>query len=52
VGAEFCSPFPVSSCEVRTWEDLSVLELVDLNERGQPVSSGAPKALQAFAAMQ
>ena len=28
------------------WNDLPVLELVDVNERGKPVSSGAPKALQ------
>lgn len=32
------------------WEDRSVLELVDVDERRRPVSSGAAKALQAFAA--
>jgi hypothetical protein len=31
------------------WNDVSVLELVDVDERQKPVSSGAPKALQ-FAA--
>ncbi len=31
------------------WEDASVLELVDVDERRQPVATGAPKALQAFA---
>jgi hypothetical protein len=31
------------------WQDISVLELVDVNERGKPVSSGAPKALELFA---
>jgi hypothetical protein len=33
------------------WEDVSVLELVDLGDNRKPVSSGAPKALQAFAAV-
>lgn len=33
------------------WEGTPVLELVDLNERGRAVNSGAPKALQAFAAL-
>jgi len=32
------------------WHDVPVLELVDLDERRKPVSSGAPKALQLFAA--
>jgi hypothetical protein len=32
------------------WNDLPVLELVDLDERRKPVSSGAPKALAHFAA--
>jgi hypothetical protein len=32
------------------WNDVSVLELVDVDQRRKPVSSGAPKALQAFAA--
>ena len=32
------------------WNDLPVLELVDVNERGKPVSFGATKALQHFAA--
>jgi hypothetical protein len=32
------------------WNDLPVLELVDIDERRKPISSGAPKALQAFAA--
>jgi hypothetical protein len=32
------------------WNDVSVLELVDLGERRKPVSSGAPKALELFAA--
>ena len=34
------------------WNDLSVLELVDLDERHKPVSSGAPKALQLAASGQ
>ena len=33
------------------WEAVPVLELVDLAENGKPVSSGAAKALQAFAAL-
>ncbi len=33
------------------WEGVPVLELVDLDERQKPVSSGAPKALQAFATL-
>lgn len=33
------------------WEGTPVLELVDLNESGRPIASGAPKALQAFAAI-
>jgi hypothetical protein len=32
------------------WEGVPVLELVDLDGRKKPVASGAPKALQAFAA--
>jgi hypothetical protein len=32
------------------WRDISVLELVDVDNRGKPVSSGAPNALQLFAA--
>ena len=28
------------------WNELSVLELVDVDERGRPLSSGAPKALR------
>jgi hypothetical protein len=32
------------------WNDIPVLELVDLDERQKPVSSGAPKALQHAAA--
>ncbi len=32
------------------WNNTAVLELVDVNERGKPVSSGAPKALQRTAA--
>jgi hypothetical protein len=32
------------------WNDVPVLELVDLDERRKPVSSGAPKALQFSAA--
>ncbi|MDB6030902.1 MAG: hypothetical protein JWM16_1240 [Verrucomicrobiales bacterium] len=32
------------------WNDLAVLELVDLDERRKPIPSGAPKALQLFAA--
>jgi hypothetical protein len=31
------------------WNELPVLELVDLNENRKPVSTGAPKALQLFA---
>lgn len=34
------------------WEDIPVLELVDVDDRNCPVDSGAPKALQAFAAHQ
>lgn len=34
------------------WNDLSVLELVDLDERRKPVSSGAPKALRLSASEQ
>ena len=32
------------------WEGVPVLEWVDLDARRRPVASGAPKALQAFAA--
>jgi hypothetical protein len=32
------------------WGDTSVLELVDVDHRGKPVPSGAPKALNLFAA--
>jgi hypothetical protein len=32
------------------WEGVPVLELVDIDERRKPVASGAPKALQTFAA--
>ena len=32
------------------WEDASVLEMVDVDDNGRPADSGAPKALQAFAA--
>jgi hypothetical protein len=32
------------------WNGIPVLELVDLDERRKPVSTGAPKALQKFAA--
>jgi hypothetical protein len=32
------------------WNEVPVLELVDTDDRRKPVSSGAPKALQAFAA--
>ena len=32
------------------WKEVAVLELVDVNERGKPVTSGAPKALQGSAA--
>lgn len=32
------------------WNDTCVLELVDVGERSKPVGSGAPKALQLFAA--
>lgn len=32
------------------WNEMAVLELVDVDERGKPVASGAPNALQAFAA--
>jgi len=31
------------------WNEVSVLELVDIDERRKPVSSGAPKALKHFA---
>ena len=34
------------SKEREHWNGVSVLELVDLDESGEPVSSGAPKALQ------
>lgn len=32
------------------WNDIPVLEFVDLDDRRKPVSSGAPKALQVFSA--
>ena len=32
------------------WNETSVLELVDVDQRGKPVASGAPQALQLFAA--
>jgi hypothetical protein len=36
--------------EPEHWDGVSVLELVDLDESGEPVSAGAPKALQFSAA--
>jgi len=33
------------------WEEMPVLELVDVDDRNRPVDSGARKALQAFAAL-
>jgi hypothetical protein len=32
------------------WNQIPVLELVDVDQRGKPVASGAPKALERFAA--